>query len=201
MKHKLSLLLVSGLLAALPSEASIIYQFVGVTPSGPNFDWQYNAELSPDQRIDNTTFSNYAVIYDFLGAVSASTSNVQAGLTLNTAVQGLTAEPFAQADPDNPLIPNIRTDILGAFTGTVLTRIFTIDVVSTLGPASERTIAEAAQAVKNNPGAGGDGTLTGNTAQIVGPGASTPEPKTMLLFAGGLLAIGFLRRFRLRASL
>jgi hypothetical protein len=195
MKTKTLILFMGLAAAAVPSQASIIYQFVSALGiGGGNFDWKYDAELSPDQRIDNTTFSNYAVIYDFLGATSAVTSNVQAGLTLTTTIQGVTPEPFAQADPDSSGIPNVRTDILGAFTGTVLTRIFTIDVTSAFGPASERTIEEAAQAVKNNPGAGGDGTLTGNTAQIVGPSSGVPEPGTIALIGVGLVLAGFLRR-------
>ena len=46
------------------ADASIIYNFEGVTPSGSNFQYSYLAELSADQKVATSIGRNFGVIYD-----------------------------------------------------------------------------------------------------------------------------------------
>ena len=189
------------LLAASSAQASIIYVLTSVTPAGGgSFDWRYSASLSADQRINTAISPSFAVIFDFLGVTSATTSNAVAGLTLNTFLENTTTpQPFAQTVPDSPTLQNIHTTITGSFTPTVLTSIFTIDVFSTSGQINQRFLAQSAQAIKNAAGTPADGTLTGNTAQIAGP-SNVPEPATAAMIGMGLLCMGWVGSKRRQRS-
>ena len=105
------------LIAASSAHASIIYMFDSVTPiGGGSFDWEYTAQLSADQKIDTALSQAYAVVYDFLGVTGATTSDVVAGLTLDTFLEDTTwSQPFDQDVPDSPTIPNVDTTITGSF--------------------------------------------------------------------------------------
>ena len=182
-----------ALLGCASAHASIIYDFQNVTPVGANFDWKYIARLSADQKLVAGT-PMFAVVYDFFGVLSASTSNVVAGLTLNNFLENTTSpQPVFQNVADDPNQKNVHTTISGSFTPSVLTGIYTIDIISTIG-ARGTFAAESAQATKNVPGDASDGAPVGNTTLIEAPGAATPEPATMALMGSALIGIGFIRR-------
>ena len=188
------------------ANAGIIYNFTGVTASGSNFDWKYIAQLSADQQlgsIDNTgaTATDFAVVYDFLGVVSASTSSVATGLTLSTFLEATTTpQPHLQSVPDSASYMNVHTTITGSLIPSGLTNIYTIDIISTSGQRG-LFANESAQALKYVPGDGTNLTVSGNTVSIEAPTANTvgaPEPVTMALMGSSLLGLGLLRLRRVK---
>lgn len=183
------------LIAASSAHASIIYMFDSVTPiGGGSFDWEYTAQLSADQKIDTTLSPAYAVVYDFLGVTGATTSDVVAGLTLDTFLEDTTSpQPFDQDVPDSPTIPNVVTTMTGSFEAEELTDLYTIDIISTAGPDLEKSVFQSAQALKDAPGDPANNTVTGNTAQIIGP-SIVPEPATLLIMGIGLIVLGSRRK-------
>jgi hypothetical protein len=180
-----------------PAQGSVIYDFLSVTPVGSNFDWAYNAVLSSDQKLEPTGFADFAVIYDFVGAISASTSNVVPGLSLSTFLENVTSpQPAFQNVPDNPSIPNVHTDITGTFTPAVDTVIYRIDIISTFLAGFT---SQSSQAARNAPGDPSNGSVVGNTVTVVAPVGSiiaTPEPTAMALIGVGLFSLSLLGRKR-----
>ncbi len=185
-----------AILGCASASASIIYEFQSVTPSGSNFDWKYNARLSADQKL-TASATDFAVVYDFLGLVSATTTNLVAGLSESTTIEALTTpQPVFQGVPDSASQGNVRTTISGTYTPSVNTVIYTIDIISTLGGTGTATY-QSAQAIKNAPGTPTDGAVAGNSTTVEAPGilqGTTPEPATMALMGSALLGLGFLRK-------
>src|SRR5437016_4617092 len=86
------------------ANASIIYNYTGTTVNGVNFDWGYDASLSADQKIDSTTFANFAVLFDFGTAaqiVGVSYTGVQAGIAAATVLELISPQPVGTASTDS----------------------------------------------------------------------------------------------------
>src|SRR5512132_1355081 len=133
-------------------EASIIYNFEGVTPVGSNFSYSYLAQLSSDQKIDTSLGRNFGVIYDFAGLISATSTVLVAGVTVATVTEATTVpQPTFQAVPDSAGFLNIRTEMTGSFNSGVLVDLYRVVAVSSVGPATQ-LINQSAQAVKDVPG-------------------------------------------------
>ena len=174
-------------------EASIIYNFEGVTPVGPNFSYSYVAQLSSDQKIDTSLGRNFGVIYDFAGLISATSTALQAGITVATVTEGTTTpQPTFQAVPDAAGVLNIRTEVTGAFNSGVLVDLYRVVAVSSNGPLT-MLLNQSAQAVKDVPGDPSNNTLSGNSVMVEGPNP-IPEPTTLLLIGSGLAGLGAIRR-------
>ena len=175
-------------------EASIIYNFEGVTPVGANFQYSYLAQLSADQKIDTSLGRNFGVIYDFAGLISATSTALVAGITVATVQEATTVpQPSFQAVPDSSVL-NIRTEITGTFESASLADIYRVLAVSSIGPAT-MLITQSAQAVKDVPGDPSNNTLSGNSVMVEGPNP-VPEPGTLLLIGSGLVGLGIIRRRR-----
>jgi hypothetical protein len=197
---KKSVLALMALVAASSAQASIIYVFQSVTPvGGGSFDWKYVAQLSADQKINTAVSPAFAVVYDFLGATSVTTSGVAAGLGVNSFLESTTApQPFSQNVTDLAAIPNVHSTITGSLTPSVLTNIYTVDIFSTSSGLSQQLLTESAQAEKNAPGDPANGSATGNSALITGPSA-VPEPASSAIMGLGLLGLGMLGSRRKRS--
>jgi hypothetical protein len=184
------------------ASASIIYNYQSTTliTSGPDagdYNWQYIAQLSSDQQLSSAA-TDFAVVFDFEGVVGASTFGGAPGLTMDTILQDTTTpQPYGTIVPDDPSIENVVTSISGNLIPTGLTKLYTIDIVSTFG--LEGTLADqSAQAEKYSPGEPSNGTVSGNTVEIEAPSTivvgGTPEPATFALMGGALICLGSFRK-------
>ena len=177
------------------ADASIIYNFEGVTPVGANFQYSYVAELSADQKINTALGRNFGVIYDFAGLISATSTALVAGITVSTVTEATTVpQPTFQAVPDSASILNIRTEMSGSFDSDSLAQIYRVVAISSVGPLT-MLLNQSAQAVKDVPGDPSNNTLSGNSVMVEGPNP-VPEPTTLLLIGSGLVGLGAVRRRR-----
>ena len=177
------------------AEASIIYDFQGVTPVGSNFMYTYVAELSADQKIQTSLGRNFGVIYDVAGLISATSTALVGGISVSTVTELTTVpQPTFQAVPDSGSVMNVRTEITGTFDSPVLANIYRVDVISSVGPFT-MLLNQSAQAVKDVPGDPSNNTLSGNSVMVEGPNP-VPEPTTLLLIGSGLAGLSAVRRRR-----
>jgi hypothetical protein len=100
-----------GLLAlagtALIAHADIIPSFDSITPSGSNFQFNYTATVTGDQRVDT---GDFFTIYDFNGLVPNSGS-MPVDWSFSSALIGRT--PSQTNPPDDPTILNITFTYTG----------------------------------------------------------------------------------------
>jgi PEP-CTERM motif-containing protein len=185
------MVLVCVLALVTGAHASMIYALVGggATPlGGGNFQWEYSAQLSDDQKLDSTSFG---VVYDFPGFVSATSTALVGGITVSTVTELTTSpQPVNQSVGDSATLTNIRTNVTGTFDGAGLTPVYLVDIISTIDGAPSLLVMQSAQALKDAPGDASDNSLTGNTARIEGPSTVVPEPSTLFLLGSGLAFVG-----------
>lgn len=186
------MLLAAGLLflaSTNQANASIIYDFVGVTNVGPGVNrFEYDAVLSADQMINTDQPGAYSVLYDFGGYIVGSYAivNIAPGLAVAGVEELTSVAPFLTNPPDSAAYYNLRANISGTFNAGVATTIFRVQANSTFEQPNG-LIFQAAQARKDVPGDPSNNQLTGNVTLAEGPSTAVPEPTSMLLLGSGLV--------------
>ena len=170
-----------GLLAfaatALIARADIIPSYESTTPSGGNFQINYTAVVTGDQRVDT---GDFFTIYDFNGLVQNS-ATMPANWSFSSLLIGVT--PSRVNPPDDPTILNLTWTYTGATPIIGPAALGTFSAVSTFGQlhpgyfAAEGTL---------NPG----GTKVDNVGVVQVP---VPEISTFnqILEICGLGIVGF----------
>lgn len=170
-----------GLLAlagtALVAHADIIPSFDSIVPNGSNFQFNYTANVTGDQRVET---GDFFTIYDFNGLVPNS-AMMPANWSFSSLLIGVT--PSQVNPPDDPMILNLT------FTYTGATPI--------IGPAPLGTFSAVSNFGQSQPGyfaAQGTLNLDGSKVDNVGVlPVPVPEISTsnQILEVCGLGIVGF----------
>ena len=189
---------------AVPASADLtpILESIVATPDG--FLWTYRVELSASQDMrddgaiptagvnpedDANAVKDYLTIYDFAGLQTAHPGVVQfseGGFDYRIYTFGATPSdtlPEEDADP-NVTIFRVEGDLTGP------TTFFVALLSSVSGPVSLNSYAGEGTNRQLNTG-------ESNVGEVLGPGrgpSQVPEPGTLFLVGGGLLALGMFRR-------
>ena len=153
----------SGILIA---RGDIIPTLDSITGSSPNFTWNYAANVTVDQTVNN---GDFFTIYDF-SAIMPTTTTQPSGWTFSTALVGQTA-PLT-SPTDNPNLWNLTWTYSGpSISGSAALGLFTV-VTST---DQLKTGQFTAQATRNSgPEAGSKVSNIGNV--------TVPVPESTALF-------------------
>jgi hypothetical protein len=170
-----------GLLAlagtALIAHADIIPSFDSIVPNGSNFQFNYTATVTGDQRVET---GDFFTIYDFNGLVPNS-AMMPANWSFSSLLIGVT--PPQVNPPDDPMILNLT------FTYTGATPI--------IGPAPLGTFSAVSNFGQSQPGYfAAQGTLNLNGTKVDNVGVlpvPVPEISTFnqILEVCGLGIVGF----------
>src|SRR5690606_14657049 len=95
-----------------PAEGAIIPVLEQVNPVSGGFQFTYEVDLQPDQRIDPTGRNpHFFTIYDFYGYVDGSAGSLSPDWVVSVQDVGVT--PTQLLPFDDPLIPNITWTYVG----------------------------------------------------------------------------------------
>jgi len=197
------LLVLVALLAisAQGAYAAIVVSLPGGGPSGPgSFDWDYRAELQPDQTME---IGDFFTIYDFAGisADAVATGEVVfkpnpsltlAGFTFIATVQDLGVTPLLILPNDDAAIPNVTVTLTGG--GSIIPPPTpsdpTVLVAVDLGILTIESAFNPLNAVVGQYSTLAH--LAGTQQGAIGavPVAAIPEPGSVGLMIAGLIALG-----------
>jgi hypothetical protein len=181
-------------LGAGQARADFLLTLAAGSPTGGGSDFTYtynvflqgNSTLSPSGGGSNS--SNIFTIYDFAGYIpGTATTGTLTGFSVVTAGQLLGVNVPTQAPPDSNVVLNITyTDVSNttANTGTTSMMLGTIALQSTLNVGQQTTFySGSSQNSANNA------LIANNTAQLLGPLQSVPEPASLAMLGTGLVAV------------
>jgi len=214
---KLAILFALGFLAVGTANATIIPVLLsGPTADGSNFDFNYAADLSGDERVDPAATNGitcsgpggtlvqcnppgtFFTLYDIPGFVSASVSS---GWMVSVQNVGITPSNINGASIDNPSIVNVTF----TYTGPIVhangsTVIFSgFQIVSADGGINSNGDFSSQSTIDTGNSAGD---TDQNSGSVTIPGGGTqpvPEPVSLILLGSGLLGVGTVARKKLRA--
>jgi len=167
--------------------------------NGSNFDWTYTATLKSGSSLMNGDFFTIDDIGGGFGpGVPIANPVIMPGSNWSSSIQLIGIDGFNQAPPEIGTLYNITFTFIGsapvvAVADTILgggagafgyTSSTNIPVMSAFSATSHATIGGATQ---------------GNTSSVAVADPPVPEPASMILSGGGLIALGLLRRSRRRA--
>jgi hypothetical protein len=183
--NKKCLLLLAALSAlSLTARADIIPTLSAVTGSGPNFNWQYSANVTVDETVKA---GDFFTIYDF-SAIMPTIQTHPAFWTFSTSLVGPTA-PLT-TPTDNPNLWNITWTYIGqnSIPGSAALGFFSV-VTNTNQLKSGQFTAEATKS--NDP----SDTKISNIGSVSVP---VPEPSALFPIMSLGAALGVERFFRRR---
>lgn len=178
--------------AAIASlRADIIPSLGNISPSGSNFQWNYNVNVTVDQQIRT---GDYFTIFDF-GSIIPNSAMAPAGWVFSTALLGITPSTVLPDDDANVL--NLTWTYMGTtpISGSALVGIFsaitTSDQIRSDNFAARATLISGPQA----------GSKVDNIGMVAVP---VPEVSALapILALGGAIALStLLPRWRRRRSM
>ncbi len=190
-------------ISAQGAYAAIVVSLPGGGPSGPgSFDWDYRAELQPDQTMD---IGDFFTIYDFAGisADAVATGEVVfkpnptltlAGYSFIATVQntGITPSLSTPVNGDNPDLPNVTVTLTGG--GSIIPPPADPTEPDVLVPVDLGILTIASRFNPLNSVLGEYSTqshLAGAESQALGAiPIAIPEPRSVGLMIAGLVALG-----------
>jgi hypothetical protein len=182
-----------SLLAMVGSaRADIIPTLKWVTPSGSDFRWTYQANLTVDEKVNKY---NFFTIYDFVGFIPGS--NLQpANWVFSSTLLGKT--PSKVLPDDDPKIPNLTWKYTG---NTVLgPGTLNLGLFSALSHYGNQAMDDfAAEATKYAPGEVGNNKPIDNVGSVGVPTSAVPEPCSLALLGLGAAPL-LARRRRARSQ-
>jgi len=154
---------------AVIARADIIPSFDSIVPNGSNFQFNYTATVTADQRVET---GDFFTIYDFNGLVPNS-ATMPANWSFSSALIGVT--PPRVNPPDDPTILNITF----TYTGTM----------PIVGPAPLGTFSAVSNFGQSHPGYfAAEGTLNSNGTKVDNVGV-VPVPVPEISAFGQILEI------------
>ena len=176
----------------LTARADIIPTLSSTTPTGSNFTWNYNSNLTVDQQVNT---GNFFTIYDFGNFVSGS--NIQpTGWTFSSSLVGI--NPSLVTPADNGAVLNLTWTYTGSTPITTIGSLGTFSVVANTNQLGSSDFASAATR-SGGPNAGTEVDNVGVVSVPV-PEMSALLPILSVCGAGLLSLVPSLLRRRATAS-
>jgi len=191
---KLAVYLVLAIaLAAAASGDVIVTLNSGPVSNLPNFDWTYTATLKSGSSMSNGDFFTIYDIGGFGPGFPILNPVILPGSNWVSSIQFLGIDGFNQVPPDSPSLYNLTFTFTGASPIVAVNDVLLGGGAGAFGytSSSSRSVTGAFAATSR---ATVGGAFQGNTSSVTVAGSPVPEPATILLSAGGLIALGLLRR-------
>lgn len=179
----LAILLATAALACT-ARADIIPSLSSVSGSGPNYTWNYSANVTVDETVNH---GDFFTIYDF-SSIMPTAHTEPTGWTFSTALVGPTAPLTTPTDDPNLWNVTWTYSGTGSIAGSAALGIFTVDTNTNQLKMGQFT----AEATKSNDPTG---TKVSNVGSVSVP---VPEPSTVFPILSLLSAIGVDRFLRIR---